>query len=111
MGGTAIDHILKSAKPARCPKDELTANNAANKPWPTIIRYKNDIGIWKIYVGQKQFICIGVSAPHDHPHIYLQMGDANSIICPYCATHYSYRHELKGDETDPVGCVDLTSSN
>ena len=111
MVGTATGLTLKSAKLARCPKDKTTAKKAATKPWPTIIRYKNDIGIWKIYVGQKQFICIGASAPHDHPHIYLQMGDANSIVCPYCATHYSYLHELKGDETDPAGCVEVTSSD
>ena len=111
MGGTATDHILKSVKFARCPKDKTIAKNAATKSWPTVIRYKNDIGIWKIYIGQKQFVCIGVSAPHDHPHIYLQMGDATSIICPYCATHYSYLHELKGDETDPAGCADVISSD
>lgn len=111
MDGTATDHIPKSVKLARCPKDKTIAKNTATKLWPTVVRYKNDIGIWKIYVGQKQFICIGVSAPHDHPHIYLQMGDANSIICPYCATHYSYLHELKGDETDPAGCGDVPPSD
>lgn len=83
--------------------------NAGIETRPTIIRYKNDIGIWKIYIAQKQFICIGVSPPHDHPHIYLQMGDANSIVCPYCATHYSFLRELNDDETDPAGCVEVTS--
>jgi len=36
-------------------------------------------------IGVKEFNCIGVSPPHDHPHIYLE-GNDDRILCPYCAT-------------------------
>ncbi|MEO1786751.1 MAG: zinc-finger domain-containing protein [Pseudomonadota bacterium] len=108
-GGTVTSRSPKSVKSARCPEDKPAELNNAPGSRPTITRYKNDIGIWKIYIGQKQFVCIGASAPHDHPHIYLQMGDTISIICSYCATHYSYLHEL-GDDSDPAGCVEMTAN-
>ena len=28
------------------------------------------------------------SAPFDHPHVFLDMGDDREIICPYCSTLY-----------------------
>ena len=31
------------------------------------------------------------ASPHDHPHVFLDMGDAAEIICPYCST--LYRHD------------------
>ena len=42
----------------------------------------------------KEFNCTGVAMPHDHPHIYLNMGGADSIICPYCATRFRYHADL-----------------
>ena len=36
----------------------------------------------------------GVAAPHDHPHIYLDMGGTDSAICPYCATRFRYNADL-----------------
>jgi uncharacterized Zn-finger protein len=34
----------------------------------------NDKGVEKIYVGVKELQCMGARPPHDHPHVYLDMG-------------------------------------
>ncbi len=35
-------------------------------------------------------MCIGEMPPFDHPHVFLDMGDATEIICPYCSTLFRY---------------------
>ena len=57
-------------------------------------KFKNDHGLPEIQIGVKAFSCVGVSAPHDHPHIYLNMAGAEFIICPYCATRFRYNADL-----------------
>ncbi len=57
-------------------------------------KFKNDRGLPEIQIGVKKFKCTGVAAPHDHPHIYLNMGGADSIKCPYCATRFRYNADL-----------------
>ncbi|MEC8029878.1 MAG: zinc-finger domain-containing protein, partial [Pseudomonadota bacterium] len=37
-------------------------------------KFKNDKGVKEITIGVREFECIGASAPHDHPHIFLDMG-------------------------------------
>ena len=49
-------------------------------------KFKNDRGVWEIRIGVKEFKCAGASVPQDHPHVFLNMGVAESILCPYCAT-------------------------
>jgi uncharacterized Zn-finger protein len=105
MAGTATGLTNNPAFLARCLEDDNQTYRNAPKNHEKIIRFKNDIGIWKIHIGEKAFVCIGASPPHDHPHIYLEMGASHEIICPYCATRYSYQHELKGDASDPSGCA------
>ena len=53
-------------------------------------KFKNDRGLPEIQIGVKEFKCTGVAVPHDHPHIYLNLGGAGSIIFPYCATRFRY---------------------
>ena len=36
-------------------------------------------------------MCVGAKPPFDHPHVFLDMGGDNEIICPYCST--LYRHD------------------
>ncbi len=43
-------------------------------------KFKNDRGLPEIQIGVKEFKCTGVAAPLDHPHIYLNLGGAGSII-------------------------------
>ncbi|MCG8507976.1 MAG: zinc-finger domain-containing protein [Rhodospirillales bacterium] len=68
-------------------------------------KFKNDRGVPEIRIGTKVFECAGASAPHDHPHIFLDMGPADRIICPYCATLFRYDDRLDPDEADPQDCL------
>ena len=68
-----------------------------------IHKFKNDEGVPEIGIGTRVFECIGESPPMDHPWIYLDMGEKPSILCPYCATKYTYLPHLGQQETDPPG--------
>ncbi|MGC1743828.1 MAG: zinc-finger domain-containing protein, partial [Pseudolabrys sp.] len=41
----------------------------------------------------------------DHPHVYLNMGDANEIVCPYCSTLFRFDQSLGAHEADPADCA------
>lgn len=71
----------------------------------TIPHYTNDIGAPKISIGVKEFMCCGASEPHDHPHVFLDMGEDNQIVCPYCSTLFSYEPGLGASNTNPAGCL------
>jgi uncharacterized Zn-finger protein len=45
-------------------------------------KFKNDRGVPEICIGVKEFMCIGESPPQDHPHVYINMGEADMILCP-----------------------------
>ena len=53
--------------------------------------FHNTPGVAVIEIGAREFMCEGEVAPFDHPHVYLDMGDATEIICPYCST--LFRHD------------------
>ena len=65
----------------------------------------NDAGVDTIRIGVTEFQCMGASPPHDHPHVYLDMGDDDQIICPYCSTVYVFDDTLGATETVPPGCI------
>jgi uncharacterized Zn-finger protein len=65
----------------------------------------NDQGVEKIYVGVKEFQCMGARPPYDHPHVFLDMGADGQILCPYCSTLFVHDARLKPTETDPAGCL------
>lgn len=67
--------------------------------------FANDAGVTIIHIGVKEFKCMGARAPFDHPHVFLDMGKDNEIICPYCSTVYRYKDTLKGNQTEPAGCI------
>ncbi len=67
--------------------------------------FQNDAGHPRIEIGVKEFMCVGATAPYDHPHVFLDMGSDNEIVCPYCSTLYVFRSELAAGETVPAGCV------
>jgi hypothetical protein len=52
-----------------------------------------------------EFECMGDKPPQDHPHIYLNMGDASEIVCPYCSTLFRFDPTLGAREADPVDCA------
>jgi uncharacterized Zn-finger protein len=57
------------------------------------LKFRNDRGVPEI--------CIGVSPPQDHPHIYINMGQANTILCPYCGTRFCFDPRLTLLDADP----------
>lgn len=70
-----------------------------------VMHYQNDAGHKTIAIGVREFMCCGASAPYDHPHVYLDMGDGDEIVCPYCSTLFNHSETLKADQTDPPGCI------
>lgn len=71
--------------------------------------FANDAGVPSIRVGVREFMCVGARPPFDHPHIFLDMGDADEIICGYCSTLYTFDPSLHGSQTLPEGCAFETS--
>lgn len=67
--------------------------------------FQNDQGVARIEIGVKEFMCCGASSPFDHPHVFLDMGDDNEIVCPYCSTLYVHSDKLAETETRPEGCL------
>ena len=65
--------------------------------------FHNSAGAQSIDIGVREFMCVGAEAPFDHPHVFLDMGDDDEKICPYCSTHYRYNAELGPKETLPAG--------
>ena len=70
-----------------------------------IPHFHNDPGVPVIKVGAHEFMCIGAKPPFDHPHVFLDMGDDNEKVCPYCSTLYRYNPALKATQTEPAGCT------
>ncbi|MCC6946424.1 MAG: zinc-finger domain-containing protein [Bradyrhizobiaceae bacterium] len=63
--------------------------------------FHNQSGVPVIEIGAREFKCMGALPPFDHPHVYLDMGDANEIICPYCSTLYRHNPALAPSESRP----------
>ena len=59
-------------------------------PAGAFLKFRNDRGVREISIGVREFKCIGESPPQDHPHIYINMGEADTILCPYCGTGFRF---------------------
>lgn len=70
-----------------------------------IAHFQNDLGVHEIKIGVKKFMCCGASDPHDHPHVFLDMGAGSDIVCPYCSTLFTHSNALKDNECEPSGCM------
>lgn len=68
-------------------------------------RFVNDAGVDEIAIGATEFECLGASSPHDHPHIFLDMGASGRIRCPYCGTLFSHDPSLAADAARPPDCA------
>jgi len=64
-------------------------------------KFRNDRGVPEICIGVREFECIGVSPPQDHPHIYIDMGAADTILCPYCGTRFRFDPRLTPLDAEP----------
>jgi uncharacterized Zn-finger protein len=47
-------------------------------------------GLRRIRVSVKEFMCVGDLPPFDHPHIFIDMGAQDEVVCPYCSTVFAY---------------------
>jgi uncharacterized Zn-finger protein len=72
---------------------------------PRLPKFCNDHAYPEVRIGAKEFNCIGVSPPDDHPHVYLNMGEGGALACPYCATLFRYDERLARDQADPADCA------
>jgi uncharacterized Zn-finger protein len=66
--------------------------------------FHNTPGVPVIEIGAREFMCVGERPPFDHPHVFLDMGDAAEIICPYCSTLYRLDKSLTAHEARPPEC-------
>jgi uncharacterized Zn-finger protein len=67
--------------------------------------FANDRGVEQIAIGVKEFQCMGARPPHDHPHVYLDMGADSQLLCPYCSTLFVHNPALAPDQSEPTGCL------
>jgi uncharacterized Zn-finger protein len=65
------------------------------------LKFRNDRGVPDICIGVREFECIGESPPQDHPHIYVNMGEADTILCPYCGTRFRFDPRLTPLDAEP----------
>ncbi len=67
--------------------------------------FHNDPGVPVIDIGAREFMCVGATPPYDHPHVFLDMGADNEIICPYCSTLYRLDAALDPHTARPPACA------
>lgn len=67
--------------------------------------FHNTIGVRRVRIGAKRFMCMGALPPFDHPHEFLDMGGDTEAICPYCSTVFVYDESLGAHEADPAACI------
>lgn len=68
-------------------------------------RFHNDGGVAAIDIGVKEFKCMGATPPFDHPHVFLDMGAASEIVCPYCSTVFRHDPSLDRNGARPPEAV------
>lgn len=74
-------------------------------------KFHNEVGTPIVRIGCREFKCIGAKPPQDHPHVYINMGDADEINCPYCATIFRFDHSLGAREAEPASCSYSEANN
>ncbi len=57
--------------------------------------FHNQPGVPTVRIGVKEFMCTGALPPFDHPHTFIDMGDSDDAICPYCSTHYAFTADAR----------------
>jgi uncharacterized Zn-finger protein len=66
-------------------------------------KFHNQLAVREIRIGVREFNCVGVLPPHDHPHIYLAM--EHRSLCPYCSTLFVFDERLAPTETDQQAVI------
>jgi uncharacterized Zn-finger protein len=70
-----------------------------------IPHFHNTPGVPVIEIGAREFMCVGEKPPFDHPHIFIDMGDATEAICSYCSTLFRYNPSLGPHQAKPAECA------
>jgi uncharacterized Zn-finger protein len=68
-------------------------------------KFRNDHAAPEVRIGAKEFNCVGATPPQDLPHVYLNMGGRDTILCPYCGTRFRFDTRLGASEADPPDSV------
>jgi uncharacterized Zn-finger protein len=76
----------------------------------SIPHFHNTEGLARIEIGSREFMCIGALPPFDHPHIYIDMGKDNEVVCSYCSTHYVFNPSLPAGTSQPLSAVYQTEA-
>jgi uncharacterized Zn-finger protein len=97
-----IEPSLDDPRTAPCIIDRAPQARLQMESYP---KFHNEVGVPIVRIGCREFKCIGDKPPQDHPHIYLNMGDASEIICPYCSTLFRFDPTLGAHEADPADCA------
>ena len=67
--------------------------------------FHNSDGHARIAIGAKEFMCVGAKPPFDHPHVFLDMGSDDEVVCPYCSTLYVFDASLPSGSANPDSAV------
>jgi uncharacterized Zn-finger protein len=89
-------------KPAATISYRPTVDSMTEKVVP---HFHNTPGVPVIEIGSREFMCVGELPPFDHPHVFLEMGDASEMICPYCSTLFRCDPGLDPHAARPAECA------
>jgi uncharacterized Zn-finger protein len=85
--------------------DVLTRRSRAIMTEHVVPHFHNESGLVQIEIGAREFMCIGAKPPFDHPHVFLDLGEEDEIICPYCSTLYKHNATLDPHSAQPPECA------
>jgi uncharacterized Zn-finger protein len=68
-------------------------------------KFHNAVGAAVVSIGCREFACVGDKPPQDHQHVYLNMGSADEIVCPYCGTIFRFDPGLAPFDARPAECA------
>ena len=94
-GGCSLPGAAECAGPRQSQRAKSMSGNG-------YLKFRNDRGVAEIGIGVKEFKCIGESPPQDHPHVYINMGETDTIPCPYCGTRFRFDPRLTPLEAEPT---------
>jgi uncharacterized Zn-finger protein len=103
-------HSYGAPRLGRCPFTTLMQisdrlRNGSNMADTVVPHFHNTPGAPVIEIGAHEFMCVGELPPLDHPHVFLDMGDASEIICPYCSTLFRHDPTLDPHAARPPQCA------
>jgi uncharacterized Zn-finger protein len=86
-------------------QEDAEARRGGRMAEHVIPHFHNTPGVPVIEIGASEFMCVGEKPPFDHPHIFIDMGDAAEAICPYCSTLFRHDPSLDPHAARPAECA------